>query len=128
MATNKKPTLKEMYLDLLTIPEITNDEKRKAFVDGRIEALDKKASSAKNGNSKPTATQEANKGIKSAIKEFLDAHPTERYTVTALMKQAPACADLSNQKVSALMRQMCADKMATRVEEKGKAYFTTYTA
>ena len=44
------------------------------------------------------------------------------------MKQAPACAELSNQKVSALMRQMCADKMATRVEEKGKAYFTAYLA
>ena len=128
MATTKKPTLKEMYLDLLTIPEIANDEKRKAFINGRIEALDKKASSAKNGNSKPTATQEANKGIKSAIKEYLDAHPTERYTVTDLIKQTPACAELSNQKVSALMRQMCADNMAIRVEEQGKAYFTAYTA
>ena len=45
MATTKKPTLKEMYLDLLTIPEVANDEKRKAFINGRIEALDKKASS-----------------------------------------------------------------------------------
>jgi hypothetical protein len=44
------------------------------------------------------------------------------YTITDMMKELPSCADLSNQRVSALVKQM----IPTRVEkivEKRRAYF-----
>jgi DNA-binding transcriptional regulator GbsR (MarR family) len=39
------------------------------------------------------------------------------------MKEIPACAELSNQRVSALVRQLVADGSVERTEEKRKAYF-----
>ena len=44
------------------------------------------------------------------------------YTVTELIKEIPACAELTNQRVSALLRQMMPE-LVERVEEKRKAYF-----
>ena len=47
----------------------------------------------------------------------------KKYTITDLMKEIPACAELSNQRVSALVRQLVADGSVERTEEKRKAYF-----
>jgi hypothetical protein len=44
------------------------------------------------------------------------------YTITDLIKTIPECADLTNQRVSALVRGMI-DVKVERVEEKRKAYF-----
>ena len=90
------------------------------FLNHELELLDRKNTVDK----KPTATQLANEGIKSDIKAFLDAHKGEKYTVSALMKSVPAIADVSNQKVSSLVRQMVIDGLAERIEDKRKAYFT----
>ena len=90
------------------------------FAKHELELLDRKNTADK----KPTATQVANEGIKADIKAFLDAHKGEKYTVSALMKAVPAIADASNQKVSALIRQMVADGQAKRIEDKRKAYFS----
>jgi predicted transcriptional regulator len=46
------------------------------------------------------------------------------YTITDLIKSIPAIADLTNQRVSALVRQLKDEELVTRKEEKGKAYFT----
>jgi hypothetical protein len=45
------------------------------------------------------------------------------YTITDLIKTIPALADLTNQRVSALVRQLIADGKVERIEEKRKAYF-----
>ena len=47
----------------------------------------------------------------------------KKYTITDLMKSIPEIADLSNQRVSALVRQLMEDKLVERTEEKRKAYF-----
>ena len=65
--------------------------------------------------------QVANEGLKTAILEFMVVG--ERYTITDLMKSVPELADLSNQRVSALVRQLKDAGEVTRVEEKRKAYF-----
>ena len=41
-----------------------------------------------------------------------------------MMKEIEACKDLSNQRVSALVRQLKQDGIVVRKEEKGKAYFS----
>ena len=77
-----------------------------------------KKNSAK-GEKKPTATQKENVGIKDAILEIL-AEGTA-LTVTEIVKALDG--DFTNQKVSALVRQLVADGKVERFEEKRKAYF-----
>ena len=86
----------------------------------KLEAL--KASIAKKNSAerKPTATQTANEGYKEAILDALEVG--KGYTITDLIKGVPALSDLTNQRVSALVRGML-DTSIERVEEKRKAYF-----
>ena len=44
------------------------------------------------------------------------------YTITDMIKALPSCADLTNQKVSALIKPLIGVSIE-RVEEKRKAYF-----
>lgn len=81
-------------------------------------SIDKKNSAER----KPTATQTENVGLKSAIlKGMVDG---KAYTIGDLMKSIPELADLTNQRVSALVRQLKDDGLVTREEIKRKAYFT----
>ena len=88
----------------------------------KLEAL--KASIArKNGaERKPTATQTANEGFKSAIVEGMEHG--KAYTITDLMKSIEAIGELSNQRVSAIVRQMVEAGTLVREEVKRKAYFS----
>ena len=114
---NKKMTQRDYYNAILALENLPTEIEE--FVKGRIEALDKKSGKA---SGKPTATQVANKGIKNAIVEGME--PNEAYTITDIIKSIPACAELTNQKVSALVRQLIAEGLVVRTEDKGKAYFT----
>ena len=115
--TNKKITKRERFESLLTIPAVQADPDMVAFINHELELLAKKNSADK----KPTAQQTANEGIKQAI---LDGMENGRlYTITELQKSIPACADLSNQRVSALVRQMVGVTI-DRTEDKRKAYFS----
>lgn len=71
---------------------------------------------------KPTATQLENVTLKEAI--LLSMEVGKAYTVTDIMKQCSEVAELSNQRVSALVRQLLLDGKVTREEVKRKAYFS----
>lgn len=111
---NKK-TIKD-YLNEILNDYPLSDEHRE-FIEGRIEAANKKSGSAK----KPTATQVANEGLKSAIVEGMVEGVN--YSITDLIKSIPALENLTNQKVSALVRQLKDCGVVVRTEDKGKAYF-----
>ena len=113
---NQKLTKAQKYAMLKAIPAVAENSVLVEFIEHELELLAKKNASEK----KPTAQQTANEGIKSAIVEGMEKG--KKYTITDLMKEIPACAELSNQKVSQLVRQMIPDKVV-RVEEKRKAYF-----
>jgi hypothetical protein len=81
-------------------------------------SIDKKNSAER----KPTATQTENVGLKSAILEGME--DGKAYTIGDLMKEVPELADLTNQRVSALVRQLKDDGLVVREEIKRKAYFT----
>ena len=85
-------------------------------IENELVLLAKKNSAEK----KQTPVQIANEGIKDAIYEGMAEN--RLYSVTELIKEIPACAELTNQKVSNLLRQMMPERME-RVEEKRKAYF-----
>ena len=112
----KKMTKREMFEQIKANYALTEEEVK--FIDHELELLAKKNSAEK----KPTATQTANVGIKKAIVDGMEMG--KKYTITDLMKSIPAIADLSNQRVSALVRQLIDDEIVVRTEEKRKAYFS----
>jgi hypothetical protein len=116
--TTKKITKRERFESLLNIEAVKADAGLVEFINHELELLAKKNSADK----KPTAQQTANEGIKQSI---LDGMEDNRlYTITELIKNVPACAELTNQRVSALMRQLIADSLVVRTEDKRKAYFS----
>ena len=116
MANTKKMTKREMFEQIKANYNLNADEI--AFIDRELELLAKKNSAEK----KPTAQQVANEGIKTAILDGMESG--KAYTITEIIKSVPECADLTNQRVSALMRQMVDSGAVVRTEDKRKAYFT----
>ena len=116
MANVKKMTKREMFEQIKANYSLTQAEID--FIDHELELLAKKNS----GEKKPTATQTANVSIKSAILAGMEVG--KKYTITDLMKSIPEIAELSNQRVSALVRQLIDSGEVERTEEKRKAYFS----
>ena len=114
MATIKKMTKADYFRQIMANYPLNEDEK--AFVEHELELLAKKNSAEK----KPTAQQVANAGVADAI--YNGMVEGTLYSITDLIKQIPACADLTNQRVSAIVRGMIGTKVE-RIEEKRKAYF-----
>ena len=117
MTNTKKMTKRDYFNSLLVIDEVANNPELVNFIEHELELLAKKNSAEK----KPTAQQTANDGIKTAILNGMELNTL--YTITDLIKNIPALADLTNQRVSALVRQLISDGQVERVEEKRKAYF-----
>ena len=111
-------TKKDYFNVLLNLPEVQARPELLEFIAHELELLDRKNSSEK----KPTAQQIANDGIKQAILDGMEEN--HLYTVTDIQKTIPECADLSNQKVSALLRQMKDDGLVKKTEDKRKSYFS----
>lgn len=118
MATIKKMTKKDYFNSLLAIEAVRADPALVEFIDHELELLAKKNSAEK----KPTAQQAANAGVAEAIVSHLRAEPTRLFSITELIKEVPACADLTNQRVSAIVRGLIGTSVE-RIEEKRKAYF-----
>ena len=115
--TNKRLTKRDHFNALLAIAEVSANPTLVEFINHELELLEKKNAADK----KPTAQQSANKAICEAI--IAGMEPTRLYTITELIKEIPECADLTNQRVSALVRGMKDSGLMERVEEKRKAYF-----
>lgn len=112
--TNKKMTKREMFEQ---IKSHLTDPAEVAFVEHELELLAKKNASEK----KPTAQQVVNEGLKRTILDVL----TENgglMTITDIQKSNAELAELSNQRISAIVRQMVGISVE-RVEDKRKAYF-----
>ena len=122
MANEKKMTKREKFEMLKALSEVQANPMLTEFIEHELELLAKKNASEK----KPTAQQMANEGLKQTIIDVL----TENgglMTVTDVQKSCAELAELSNQRISALLRQLKDDKMVDRVEDKRKAYFTIHT-
>ena len=120
MMKEKKVTKRERFAQLLNIPAVAENVELKAFVEHEIELLAKKNAS---GDSKPTAVQIANAKVKEEILECMANEPDRMFTISEMLKAFPCCAEMTNQRVSALVRQLKEDGKVVRFEEKRKAYF-----
>lgn len=83
----------------------------------------------KSGNRKPTARQEENVGVKAEIQRVLEDANTG-LTVTEIIARADfGIAEVTNQRVSALLKQMVeVDKTAVKFVDKKKSYFKAVAA
>lgn len=117
MTNNKKMTKRDHFNALLNLEEVKSNKNLREFIEHELELLAKKNSSEK----KPTATQTANEGLKNEILEGMEVG--KLYTITDMIKKIPALAELTNQKVSAIVRQMVADGVVERIEDKRKTFF-----
>ena len=116
-------TKKEMFAQLIANYNLTAEEKE--FVMHEIELLEKRNS--KGGDRKPTAKQTENADLKTVILEFLADREDEKFTITDMWKNIPILAEnpeMSNQRISAIVRQLVVDNLVTREEIKRKAYFS----
>ena len=125
--TTKRMTKRMKFEALLAIPDVAENATLAEFIEHELELLDKKNAADR----KPTKKQVENVGIKADIIEIVQAEPDRLFTVSEVMKALDA-PDLTNQKVSALMRQLYDitgedvenERFALlRVVEKRKAYF-----
>lgn len=114
--TTRKPTKRQMFEGLLAIPTLTQEQKD--FINHELELLTKKNSADK----KPTAQQTANEAVKTAILDGMEVN--RLYTITELIKEIPECADMTNQKVSALVRQLVDADFVAKTVDKRKSYFS----
>ena len=88
-----------------------------AYLENELALLNKKAS-----NKKATKTQEENVGIKATILEVLAT--IGRGTVTDIQNGNAELSALSNQKVSALVRQLVESGKVVKTVEKKKSIFS----
>lgn len=112
-----KITKVEMFTMIKALSEVQANSEMVDFINHEIELLNKKATSKK-----ATKTQEANLGIMETIKVAL-ATCDEPVTITALQSLDPSLANLSNQKVSALVRKMVETGEVVKTIDKKKSTF-----
>ena len=113
--TNKMTYVKALEIAMKAVED--NKE-----VTEKLKALKESISKKNSAERKPTATQKANEEYKKAILSFMEVG--KKYTISELMKEVVELADLSNQRVSALVRQLKDSGLVERIEEKRRAYFS----
>ena len=116
--TNKKVTKREKFEMLKALSEVQANPMLTEFIDHELELLAKKNASEK----KPTAQQVANEGLKAVIVDVLKENGG-LMTITDIQKASAELSELSNQKLSALVRQLKDAELVEKVEEKRKSYF-----
>ena len=114
-------TKAQKFAMIANIPEVANNPVLAEFIAHEVELLTKKNSADK----KPTAQQEANATIKADILAVMEANPNQLFTVSELLKKVPNLPDtMTNQRMSALVRQMVDAGSVKRTEDKRKAFFS----
>ena len=122
--TEKKITKRDMFNEII---KMMNGEQMSVssqavidFANHEIELLNKKSSSS---SGKQTKTQLENESYKEIILETLKT-ADKPITISELMRRSETIAELSNQRVSAMLSQLRKAEKIVRTYEKKKAYFS----
>ena len=120
-SASTKLTKAQKFAMIANIPEVANNPMLAEFIAHEQELLAKKNSAEK----KPTAQQEANATIKAGVLAVMEANPKQLFTVSELLKKVPNLPDtMTNQRMSALVRQMVDAGQVKRTEDKRKTFFS----
>ena len=111
-------TKREMFVAIANVAEVAANEEMMTFINHEIDLL----AARKNSKSKGmTTTQKANEEVQAVIADVL-AETGEKMTVTEMLADE-RLSGFTNQKISALLRQMVeAGKVVKTIEGK-KAHF-----
>jgi hypothetical protein len=119
----EKKITKRMVVEMMLKEEFINSNADyKSYLENELALLNKKAD-----NRKATKTQVENVGIKDHIVTVLNTIGKGRAgeVQSALQNSfAEDCGTISNQRVSAILNQMVADKLCTKTTEKGISIFS----
>lgn len=115
--TNKK-TNKEFFGEVVAIGKAQGNAELVAWAEEKIKALENKAA-----NRKPTKTQKENEGVKDEIVATL-RNAKEPFTVTQILAKGNFPEGTSNQKVTALLRQLIEAGEVVKTTDKKKSFFT----
>lgn len=112
-----KTTKAQMFAMIKALDEVQKNAEMVAFIDHELELLAKKATSKK-----ATAKTEANDQYISLIRDVLTLAESPM-TVTDIQKADSTLSELSNQKVSSLIRTMVNNLEVIKVVDKKKSTF-----
>ena len=115
-----KITKREVINAMLANEVISANSTWVAYLENELALIEKKAA-----NKKSTKTQEENKGIKSVILDTLASIGSG--TITDIQNANSDLAKLSNQKVSALVRQLVETGEVVKTTDKKKSIFSLAT-
>lgn len=110
-------TKREMFVKIATVN--ANDTEIVEFCNHQIDLLDARKD---NKSKSMTKTQKENEGIKAIILEIL-TEIEGKMTVTEILQYDDRLSAYSNQKISALLRQMTEAKTVVKTIEGKKSYF-----
>jgi len=118
----KKITKRERFESLLTLSQVQADPGMVEFINHELELLAKKNSTEK----KPTEKQAQNEVFKTDILSYLASVAPAHKAIAEIWAGTPSlseCAEMTGQRISALLTQLIKSEQVVRVEEKRKAYF-----
>lgn len=114
---NKKMTKKDYFNELLKIEAVASNESLVDFINHELELLDRKSS-----KSTLSKTQVENNSIKDIIVNVLQEN-AKPMTITEIQTVNEDLKELSNQKISALLKQLVDSDVVERIVDKKKTYF-----
>lgn len=115
---NKKTTKREYYE--LIKSKLADNAEIVAFCDHEIELLDNRKKTV-DGEKKLTPKQKENLALVATILDNMEVDTI--YSISDMQRKIEVCKELTNQKISSLIRQAMSDDIIERVEVKGKAFF-----
>lgn len=115
---NKKTTKREYYE--LIKSKLADNAEIVAFCDHEIELLDNRKKTT-DGEKKLTPKQKENLALVATILDNMEVDTI--YSISDMQRKIEVCKELTNQKISSLIRQAMSDGIIERVEVKGKAFF-----
>lgn len=113
-----KVTKRDNFNAIVEVLEKAGKPELVAVMKHELELLEKKNSYK---SDKPTKAQVENEGLKSQIMEVLGAEPNRLFTATEVVKAVNP--ELSNQRVSALLRQLVEAGSVVKTIDKRKSLF-----
>lgn len=118
--TSRKPTKRDRFNALLSIPAVAENSDLVEFINHEIELLDKKNTAER----KPTPKQVENEGFKSDILAWMEKG--QSYSVADIVKGVPSvvASGISANRVTALLTQMRESGVIVRTEDKRKAFYS----
>lgn len=114
-ATTKKITKMEMFARVLTR---LNEPAEIEFIQHEMDLLQ-----SKNSNKKPTTAQKENEAFKDVIVDFLTQNEGVKFNILEIQAKVPEVEKLSNQRMSAILKQLVDGGMVQKEYEKRKPCF-----